>query len=149
MPISLHQGLLLHHEHREAGLFSLTLMNAVTYIICLSSAYAHVDVVCVGAEWVSVCHEEESKRLCACLMLAAPLAAAATCLQNDITSIHQADAAQLAPADRISYPALSAVVTACQIQTAWVIDGAAVEDVCPSTVFGCFWEPACVAGYTG
>lgn len=108
-----------------------------------------MDIVCVGAEWTSVWDEDESKCLCACLMLAAPLAAAATCLQNHITSVHDADAAQLAPADRICYPALSALVTACQIQTAWIIGGAAIEDICPSTVLGCFWAPAYVAGYTG
>ena len=81
-------------------------------------------------------------------MLAAPLAAAAACLQNHPTSISGADSAQVASADRISYPALSAVVTACQMQTAWVVDGAAYGDICQSATFRCFWTSATAAVYT-
>ena len=82
-------------------------------------------------------------------MLAAPLAAAAACLQNNVTSVKDAESAQLLPADKISYPALSAAVTACQIQTAWVVNGAACDDICSSSMFGCFWASACGTACSG
>ena len=108
-----------------------------------------MNVVDAIAGWTTTWDEEESTCLCACLMLAAPLAAAAACLQSNLTSINAADAAQLVPVDKISYPALSAAVTACQIKTAWVVDRAACEDIFPSSMFGCFWASACGAAYSG
>lgn len=108
-----------------------------------------MEVGDVGAEWTSSWGEEESKCLCACLMLAAPLAAAVACLQDKLTSINAADSAQLVPLDKISYPALSAAVTACQIQAAWVVDGAACDDTCSSPMFESFWASSCGAICSG
>ena len=108
-----------------------------------------MDVGVAGAEWTSIWDQEESKCLCACLRLAAPLAAAVACLQTNLASIHAASSAQLISADKISYPALSAAVTACQIQTAWVVDGEACGDICPSSIFGCFWTSACGVACSG
>lgn len=81
-----------------------------------------------------VLEEEETNKLCACLLLAAPLAAAAAALQARISE------AQSASVDRISYPALSAVVTACQIQTARVVDGGHCDNTRSSTALQCFWN---------
>ena len=90
----------------------------------------------VCAAWTAVLkEEEETNKLCACLTLAAPLAAAAAGLQARISQ------AQLAPVDRISYPALSAVVTACQIQTARAVNGGLCDNTRSSLALHCFWSP--------
>ena len=72
-------------------------------------------------------------------MLATPLAAATASLQTHLTSTGRPHLQ--AAAERIAYPALSAVVTACQIQTAWAVQGADCVDPCPSETFQCFWNP--------
>lgn len=72
-------------------------------------------------------------------MLAAPLTAAAACLEEHLKSISNHESAQ--PALKMSYPAVSAVVTACHIQTAWAVEGAAWDDTCSSATFRCFWAP--------
>ena len=82
-------------------------------------------------------------------MLAAPLAAAVACLEDHLRSISSIEPAQLAPGHRISYPALSAVVTACHIQTAWAADGAAWDGTCSSATFGSFWAPVAEAIHAG
>lgn len=125
---------------RQGGPYCMEIQHLSTQCMVVGDA---------GAEWTSIWDEEESKCLCACLMLAAPLAAAAACLQNNFTSINAADSAHLVHADKISYPALSAAVTACQIQTAWVVDGEACGDICPSSIFGCFWTSACGVACSG
>ena len=101
---------------------------------CASSS-KHVSP---SAGWAAILTTEESSRLCACLMLAAPLAAAAACLQSHLNSMTCASPVQLAAVDKVSYPALSAAVIACQMQTAQAVEGQSF-DLSPTEALKCFW----------
>ena len=85
--------------------------------------------------------EEPRDSLCACLMLAAPLASAVVSLQSQLLPAEYS--AQRNATDRLAYPALSALVTACQIKTAVAIQGSAhAYEVCSADAFERFWSPA-------
>lgn len=85
--------------------------------------------------------EEPWDSLCTCLMLAAPLASAVVSLQSQLLSAE--DSAQRNATDRLSYPALSALITACQIKTAVAIqDSTQTDEVCSADAFEPFWIPA-------
>lgn len=85
--------------------------------------------------------EEPRDSLCTCLMLAAPLASVVVSLQSQLLPAE--DPPQCNAADRLSYPALSGLVTACQIKSAVAIqDSARTVEVCSADAFEPFWSPA-------
>jgi hypothetical protein len=85
--------------------------------------------------------EEPRDSLCTCLMLAAPLASAVVSLQSQLLPAE--DSSQRNATDRLSYPALSALITAYQIKTAAAIqDSAQTDEICSADAFEPFWSPA-------
>ncbi len=76
-------------------------------------------------------------------MLAAPLATAAASVQS---KLQQWDTpSQPVSTDRLAYPALSALVTACQISTARAVeDSAQAEEFCAPDAFQSFWNSAVI-----
>ena len=70
--------------------------------------------------------------------MAAPLASAVARLQTQQAD----DASQSSATDRLSYPALSALVTACQVKTALALQGSTQAAVCSADAFESFWSAA-------
>jgi len=107
---------------------------------------SHIDMSSLTLSFVlpdekPAAEEEPRDSLCSCLMLAAPLASAVVSLQSQLLPAE--DSAQRNATDRLAYPALSALVTACQIKTAVAIQGSAqTDELCSADAFEPFWSPA-------
>lgn len=85
-------------------------------------------------------NEEEPSSLCTCLTMVAPLASAVVRLHLQLQQTN--GASQSSATDRLSYPALSALVTACQVKTAVALQGSTQAAVCSADAFKSFWSPA-------
>ena len=95
----------------------------------------------MAAGWRITEQEHSSRALCACLDLIAPLVSAVITTPADPSAVKGHTKSD---AERFSYSALSALICAAQIKTAWALHGSHETQVCRAESFHCFW-PCTVA----
>ena len=96
----------------------------------------------VPVDWASLgLTQQQSSLLSSCLALAAPLAASAVSTQ----SRQHAEGLDAVPmsAEKVSYPALLALVAACQLNTAAALANSAEVQAGCMGAFALFWSPVC------
>lgn len=100
---------------------------------------AESEAVTLAAGWRITEQEHSSRALCACLDLAAPLVCAVI---NTAAHPSEPIGHTKSDAERFGYIALSALICAAQIKSAWALHESHGSEVCRAESFHCFWPCA-------